>query len=92
MAPDLLALTEVILERSEAFRFALSPSAGAHWPPASLPEWPYAVTDAARQWSAWAENRDGAIPGLLARDWEAFRARAGVRLGRVRPACRRILR
>src|SRR5215831_13773988 len=72
--PDLLALTEVILERSEAYRFALSPPAGVHWPPACLPEWPDAVTDAARQWSAWAENSDVAIPGLLAQEWKAFRA------------------
>jgi len=27
--PDLLALTEVILQRSEAYRFALSPPAGS---------------------------------------------------------------
>src|SRR5215831_13153705 len=78
--PDLLALTEVILERSEAYRFALSPPAGVHWPPACLPEWPDAVTDAARQWSAWAENSDVAIPGLLAQEWKVLCARAGVPL------------
>lgn len=78
--PDLLALTEVILERSEAYRFALSPPVGVRWPPASLPEWPDAVTDAARQWSAWAENRDGAIPGLLDREWKVLRDRAGAPL------------
>ena len=75
--PDLFALTEVILERSEAYRFALSPPAGSHWPPASFPEWPGAVTDAARRWSAWAEDRDRAIPGLLAQEWTVLRARAG---------------
>jgi len=74
--PDLLALTEVILERSEAYRFALSPPADVHWPPASLPQWPDAVTDAARQWSARAENDDVTIPGLLAQEWKALRARA----------------
>jgi hypothetical protein len=73
--PDLLALTEVILERTEAYRFALSPPAGMHWPPARLPGWPDKVTDAARRWSAWAENRDLVMPGLLAQEWEAFRAR-----------------
>jgi hypothetical protein len=78
--PDLLALTEVILERSEAYRFALSPPAGAHWPPASFPAWPDAVTDAARQWTAWAENSDVAIPGLLAQEWTALRARTGAPL------------
>jgi hypothetical protein len=78
--PDLLAMTEVILERSEAYRFALSPPAGAHWPPASFPGWPDAITDAARQWTARAENRDVAIPGLLAQEWTALRTRAGAPL------------
>ena len=74
--PDLLALTEVILERSEAYRFALSPPPGAQWPPASLPEWPDAVSDAARHWTAWAENRCLVIPRLLAHEWQVLRARA----------------
>jgi len=78
--PDLLALTEVILQRSEAYRFALSPPAGSSWPPASFPGWPDAVADAARQWSGWAENREAALPGLLAREWAALRARAGAPL------------
>src|SRR5215472_5605021 len=60
--PDILAVTEVILQRSEAYRFALSPPAGSTWPPADFPDWPDAVTDAARQWCAWAEDRNGAIP------------------------------
>jgi hypothetical protein len=78
--PDLVAMTEVILERSEAYRFALSPPAGAQWPPAILPEWPDAVTAAARDWTAWAVTRDVAIPNLLAREWKVFRARAGAPL------------
>ena len=78
--PDLLALTEVILERSEAYRFALSPPADVRWPPASLPQWPDAVTDAARQWSARAGNGDVTIPGLLAQEWKVLRARARVPL------------
>jgi hypothetical protein len=78
--PDLLALTEVILERSEAYRFALSPPAGALWPPASFPGWPDAVADAARQWTAWAENTHAAIPGLLAQEWTVLRARTGAPL------------
>jgi hypothetical protein len=78
--PDLLALTEVILERSEAHRFALSPPFGAQWPPASLPEWPDAVLDAARQLSAWTANRCLVIPRLLANEWKALRAGAEVPL------------
>ena len=55
--PDLFAFTDVILERSEAYRFALSPPAGATWPPGRFPEWPDAVADAGRRWSAWVEDR-----------------------------------
>ena len=75
--PDVFALTEVILQRSESYRFALSPPAGSTWPPVSFPDWPDAVTDAARRWSAWAENRSEPIPRLLAQEWTVLRARAG---------------
>jgi hypothetical protein len=33
---DLFALTDVILERSEAYRFVLSPPGGVEWPPSRL--------------------------------------------------------
>jgi hypothetical protein len=76
--PDLFALTEVILQRSQAYRFALSPPAGTTWPPADFPDWPDAVTDAARRWSAWAEDRNGPVPDLLAQEWGILRARAAI--------------
>jgi hypothetical protein len=75
--PDVFALTEVILLRSEAYRFALSPPAGQTWPPASFPGWPGAVAGAARRWSSWAEDRNETIPGLLAQEWAVLRERAG---------------
>ena len=84
--PDVFALTEVILQRSEAYRFALSPPAGSSWPPAGVPDWPDAVTEAARRWSAWAEDRNGALPRLLAREWGILRARAGIPLSQLAEA------
>jgi len=84
--PDLFALTEVILQRSEAYRFALSPPAGSSWPPADVPAWPDAVTGAARQWTAWAEDTNGAVPRLLAQEWGIFRARAGTPLSQLAEA------
>jgi len=81
--PDLFALTEVILQRSEAYRFALSPPVGSTWPPADIPDWPDAVTDTARRWSAWSEDRNGAIPRLLAQEWGIARARAGIPLSQL---------
>lgn len=52
--PDVFALTNVVLDRSEAFRFALSP-VGA-WPPARFSDWASAVEEAGRQWGAWVEG------------------------------------
>ena len=75
--PDVFALAEVILQRSQAYRFALSPPPGSTWPPASSPDWAGAVAGAARRWSAWAEDRSDAIPGLLAQQWTVLRERAG---------------
>ena len=74
---DLFTLTEVILQRSQAYRFALSPPAGSTWPPAGLQDWPDAVSDAARRWCAWAEHRNGPVPDLLAQEWGVLQARAG---------------
>jgi hypothetical protein len=78
--PDVLALTEVLLERSAAYRFALSPPGDNRWPPTRVPGWADAVADAGRRWSAWAEDRQGALPDLLAREWDVIRDGADVRL------------
>src|SRR5262252_364366 len=70
---DLFAVTNVLLERSEAYRFALSPSSGLEWPPARFPNWSEAVEEAGRQWSVWVEGREGFLPGLLAEEWSVLR-------------------
>ena len=57
---DVFALTNVVLDQSEAFRFALSPL-GA-WPPARFTDWAAAVEEAAREWGGWVEGRPAAIP------------------------------
>src|SRR6516165_3457746 len=61
--PDVFALTNVILERSEAFRFALSPA--REWPPGHVTNWAPAVEEAGRCWGAWVEDPQGALPNLV---------------------------
>lgn len=78
--PDVFALTELIIERSEAYRFALSPPTGSHWPPAAHPDWPAAVGCAARQWSAWVSDRSRGMPALLVQEWALLREAAEVPL------------
>ncbi|HSR86256.1 MAG TPA: hypothetical protein VLM11_18915 [Streptosporangiaceae bacterium] len=79
--PDLFALTNVILERSEAFRFALPPN--VDWPPPAHPNWAMAVEEAGRQWSAWAQSPRGAIPDLVQEQWTVTREGADTPLDEV---------
>ena len=72
--PDLFALTDVILDHTQAYRFVLSPPGDATWPPDRLPNWAEAVEDAGRDWSGWVENGQGAaVPDLLGQEWSIFR-------------------
>lgn len=72
--PDVLALSDLVLQRSEAHRFALSPPSGVSWPPDRFGDWASAVADAGRLWSAWVENHDEAFPELVAAEWAVFRS------------------
>jgi hypothetical protein len=78
--PDVFALTGVVLEHAEAHRFVLSPPEGVLWPPSGDESWSDAVGRAARRWSAWAEDRDGAVPELVAEQWGVVRAGEGIPL------------
>jgi hypothetical protein len=78
--PDVFAVTNVLLGRTEAFRFALSPPAGDRWPPAAVADWSEAVVDAARDWSVWVEDRRGSAPGLLVLEWNVALERADLAL------------
>src|SRR5215510_1408664 len=78
--PDLLALTELILTRSEAYRFALSPPQGSTWPPEQSPAWPDAVAVAGREWCAWVQDRSRDLPELLEQEWGVFREATDVPL------------
>ena len=77
---DLFALTYVILERSEVYRFVLSPLPGKLWPPKSFPRWADMVEEAGRQWSVWVDDKEIAFPGLLADEWSVFCDRANMPL------------
>ena len=80
--PDVFALTNVVLARAEAFRYALSVQ---EWPPQRFDDWARAVVEAARAWSAWAEDRTGALPDLVAEEWRVLGQGAEVPLKQVEP-------
>ena len=93
---DLFALTNVILKRTEAYRFVLSPPCARKWPPRRFPNWSDAVEDPGRQWGVWLEDRKNPFPELLAEEWNLFRQRAEITLenlaaGRVWRMCEALL-
>jgi len=79
--PDVFALTNVVLARAEAFRYVLSRA--GEWPPRHFDDWPRAVTEAARGWSAWAEDRTRPLPDLVAAEFAVVREGADVPLEHV---------
>jgi hypothetical protein len=68
--PDVLALTDVVLERSEAYRFAVSPPPGRVWPPVRIPYWNAEVGTAARDWCQSAEDPIHPLPDFVAGEWK----------------------
>ncbi len=94
--PDMFALTEVILERSAAYRFALSPPAGESWPPATSSGWANAVGISAQLWSAWLDEMQGTLPELLIENWVILRENLelpmeSIAAGRHWPVCTALL-
>jgi hypothetical protein len=81
--PDLFAFTDVVLGRSEVYRFALSPPVGIEWSPLRFSDWSQAVRQAARQWSAWVVDRLGPAPELLTEEWAVVREGAETALERL---------
>ena len=46
--PDVFALSNLVLDHTEAYRFVVAPPAGKRWPP--VPDWTSEVTHAALEW------------------------------------------
>jgi hypothetical protein len=79
-APDLVAFTDVVLARSEAYRFAVSPPEGASWPPPEMADWSLAIADASAGWCAWADGGGTELPGLVAEEWAVVCERSATSL------------
>src|SRR4051794_14848011 len=78
--PDVFALTGTVLSRTHAYRFAVSPPTGRHWPPRRFADWNDVVTEAAVQWCSWTEAPQGPPPDLVAQTWAVLQGAAAVEL------------
>jgi hypothetical protein len=82
-APDLFAFSDVVLDRSEAYRFAVSPPDGTSWPPAEMRDWDLAIGDASVGWCAWVDGDGTELPGLVADEWAVVCDRPATMLDEV---------
>ena len=78
--PDVFALVGTVLGRTHAYRFAVSPPAGHHWPPRGADSWNGTICGTAEAWAAWAENPEGPPPQLVAEAWQVLRDGASATL------------
>jgi hypothetical protein len=65
--PDVFAFANLVLDHTEAYRFAVSPPPGSAWPPES--GWEDMVSGAAEGWRQAASNDSGDVPHAVAIRW-----------------------
>jgi hypothetical protein len=92
--PDVFAFANVLLDRSEAFRFVLTPI--EEWPPRGYPGWVGLVEEAAHDWGARAEDGRCTLPELVLDVWGVVRESADTPLenladGRDQRLCESLL-
>lgn len=68
--PDVFAFTNLVLDHTEAYRFAVSPPAGSTWPP--VPGWDGLVTEVAEEWRQIAVRSGESIPDAVATLWDVI--------------------
>ncbi len=77
---DVFALVGTVLQRTHAYRFAVSPPSGRQWPPGGAESWNGRVCRAGEQWGRWAEDCDGPLPEVVTDAWTVLRDAASVAL------------
>src|SRR5262245_57977071 len=66
---DMFAFTDAIIDRTEAYRFVVSPPIGRSWPPGGGSTWRDGVSGAARRWADLDGTRTGSPPDLVDASW-----------------------
>jgi hypothetical protein len=80
--PDVFALTNLVLDHTEAYRFVIAPPAGRRWPP--IPDWNRRVRSAARAWRVAAVEQGAELPSLVRRCWETVTRHRHTELAAIR--------
>src|SRR5262245_357730 len=76
--PDVFAVTNLVLDQTEGYRFVVAPPPGQRWPP--FKSWEAHVQEAGRAW----RQSPGEPPALVRDSWETFACSRDVPLAEVR--------
>lgn len=80
--PDVFALTNLVLDHTEAFRFPVAPPSGLHWPPTQ--DWNELVAVAAREWRGVAGSATDQPPLFVREQWAVLEAGRNTPLASLR--------
>ncbi|HEX6285879.1 MAG TPA: hypothetical protein VFZ80_00205 [Acidimicrobiia bacterium] len=80
--PDVFALTNLILDHTEAYRFTVAPPRGARWPPRG--DWNERVQRAADEWRVTAANPQRSPPSDVVKLWRVVLERRDTPLSVLR--------
>lgn len=80
--PDVFALTNLVLDHTDAYRLAVSPPPGSRWPP--VPNWGSLVTTAAEEWTTAAVHARQPLPEAVNRFWRVLMGHADTPLAALR--------
>jgi predicted amidohydrolase len=80
--PDVFALTNLVLDHTEAYRFAVAPPAGRRWPPTA--DWEAHVVGGAEAWRQAAGHREKDLPESVRRHWDRLVSQLDVPLAVIR--------
>lgn len=89
--PDVFAISNLVLDQTEAYRFAVSPHAGRSWPPTN--DWNQRVQTAAKEWRRVAQpGRSDLTPPPVREQWETLTRHrdaplSDLRYGRAEELC-----
>ncbi len=81
--PDVFALANLVLDHTEAYRFAVSPHGGRGWPPTT--DWNQLVQTAGEEWRLVAQpGRNDLTPPRVREQWEILNRHRDTLLSDVR--------
>src|SRR5690606_6258735 len=80
--PDVFAVANLLLDHTEAYRFAIAPPPGRRWP--NRPGWTERVRVEGRAWRMAAGSPDPEVPDAVRREWGVLTEGRDVPLAELR--------